>query len=110
MYQTDQVPGFVRLYDTDTKSKEIFKYHNNRLQDGSFRAIFPSGATYYGTRIFAKSNKTGEENRQYRLLKYANVNIAYEEQIWVIGQDKTWRLLTTYEFNPNNLAWEKSNW
>ena len=105
MYETDQVPGFVCLYDTDTKDKEIYRYKNNRLQDGSFRAIFSSGATCYGTRIFSKSTKTGEESRTYRLVKYANGNIEYQEQIYVIG--KEWKFLTRFSFNPNNLAWEK---
>ena len=106
VYETDQVPGFVCLYDTDTKDKEIYRYKNNRLQDGSFRAIFSSGATCYGTRIFSKSD--GEESRQYRLYKYADGNIEYDEQILVIGQDNTWRTLTRYIFHPNNLAWKKA--
>ncbi len=109
MYQSEEVPGFVRLYNTDTKLKEIYRYKMNRLQDGSFRAIFSNGDSIYGTRIFDKIDKTGEENRQYRLYKYANGNIEYDEYIWVNGQDKGWRFFTRYEFNPYNLAWEKIN-
>ena len=109
VYQSEEVPGFVRLYDTDAKLKEICRYINNRLQDGSYRVIFSNGNSCYGTRIFDKSNKTGEVNREYGLFKYANGNIEYDEQIYVIGQDKTWRYLTKYKFNPNNLGWEKVN-
>ena len=109
VYETDQVPGFVCLYDTDTKSKEIYRYKNNRLQDGINRNIFSSGNSCYGTIILAKSGKTGEESRTYRLVKYANGNIEYQEQIIVLGQDKSWRLLTNYKFNPSNLGWEKVN-
>ncbi len=57
--------------------------------------------------ILAKSPKNGEESRQYSLIKFANGNIKYHEQIIVTGQDKGWRLLTEYKFNPNNLAWKK---
>jgi len=106
VYQSEEVPGFVHIYNTDTKKKEIFRYKNNKLQDGSFRAIFSSGDSDYGTRIFDKSSKNGEE-RVYRLYKFANGDIEYEEQILVVGQDKGWRQLTEYKFNPSNLGWKK---
>ncbi len=106
VYETEQVPGFVRLYDTRRKSKEIYRYKNNRLQDGIFRFIYSNGDSIYGTRTFAKSNKNGEEERDYRLFKYANGNIEYQEKI-IIDQDLEWIILNKYEFNPNNLAWEK---
>ena len=107
VYQSEQAPGFVRLYHTDTKSKEIYRYKNSKLKDGIFRVIFSSGDSIYGTKIFDKSNTNGEENRLYGLYKNANGNIEYKEKIIVIGQDIAWRLLTEYKFNPNNLAWEK---
>ncbi len=109
VYQSEEVPGFVHLYDTDTKTKQIFRYKNNKLQDGSFRVMFSNGDSCYGTKIFGKSTKDGEEHRQYHLFKYANGDIEYEEKIFVKGQDKGWRLLTKYKFNPNNLGWEKVN-
>ncbi len=107
MYQTKQVPRFALLYKTFNKTKQIYRYKKNILQDGIYREIFSNGASCYGTRILAKSPKTGEENREYRLFKYADGDIEYEENIHVIGQDNEWRELTKYKFNLNNLAWEK---
>ncbi len=109
VYQTEKVPEFVCIYNTDTKSKEIYRYKNNKLQDGSYRVIYSNRDSVYGTKIFPKSDKNGEENRQYRLVKYADGYIEYQEQIYVIGQDKGWRLLTKYKFNTNKLGWEKLN-
>ncbi len=108
VYQSEQIPGFVCLYDTDTDTKEIYRYKNNRLQDGAYREIFSSGDSSYGTMIFAKSDKTGEEKWKHRLFKYASGKIYYQEKIIVLGQGKGWRLTTRYNFNPNNLKWEKT--
>ncbi len=107
VYQSKEVPGFVCLYHTDTKKKEIYRYKNNKLQDGIFRSMFSSGVECYETRIFAKKDENGEENRTHRLVKYISGNIWYDEQIRVIGQDKGWRSLNKYKFQPNTLRWEK---
>ena len=105
MYQTEQVPGFTRLYDIDTKAEEIFRFKENKLQDGGFRSIFNSGSSCFGQRKFSKSGDDGEEDRTYRLCKYADGDIEYEEH----GQDKRWRILTKYKFNPDKLEWNKVN-
>ena len=108
MYQTEQVPGFARLYNTDTKQESIYRYEDNKLQDGGYRTKFDNGDSCFGQHTFAKSLDDGEENREYRLYKYAaSGNIEYDEQIWVIGQDKGWRFLTKYTFNPDKLEWNK---
>ena len=110
VYQTQQVPGFTRLSDTDAKQEYIYRYEDNKLQDGGFRSIFNSGSSCFGKRKFAKSPDDGEEDRLYRLYKYAaSGNIEYEEKIWVNGQDKAWRNLTKYKFNPDKLEWNKVN-
>ncbi len=106
VYQSEKLPGFVCLYDTDTKLKSIFRY-NQKVQDGSYRIIYSNGNSTYGIIIFSKSPNNGEDNRQYRLHKYASGDIEYDEKIWVNGQDNGWRELTTYKFNPRKLEWRK---
>ena len=65
---------------------------------------------YFGQRKFSKSPDDGEEERSYRLYKYAaSGNIEYDEQIWVHGQDKGWKTLTEYKFNPDKLEWNKND-
>ena len=110
VYQTKQVPAFARLYHTDTKAEEIYRYEDNKVEDGGYRAIFDDGDSCFGQRKFAKSQDDGEELMQYHLFKYADGDIEYEENIWVVGQDKKWRTLTAYKiytFNPDKLEWNK---
>ncbi len=107
VYETEQVPGFVRLYSTYDEMKMISRYKNDKLQDGIYREIFSNGDSDYGTQIFSKSLNNGEENRIYHLYKYADGNIEYVEKIWIEGLDEDWRILTHYRFTPNNLGWEK---
>ncbi len=106
VYQTEKVPGFVRLYDTDDEIEHIYRYKNDKLQDGISRFIF-SNISSYGTQIFAKSANNDEEDRQYRFYKYADGTIEYTEQIMVLGQDEDYRTQTNYRFNPHKLEWEK---
>ena len=108
VYQTKQVPGFSRLYNTDTNLEEIYRYEDNKLQDGGFRAMFNGGHSCIGQRKFAKSRDDGEESREYRLLKYVDGDIEYKENIKV-GRDKGWKTLTEYKFNPDKLEWNKND-
>ncbi len=76
-----------------------------KCRDGIFRGKFVSGASCYGTRIFDNSGSNGEE--EWRLYKFANGDIIYQEKILVIGKDKDWRLVTKYKFEDTSLEWIK---
>ena len=101
--------GLYAYIHTGRKTNNTFRYKNNKLQDGIYRNIFSNRDSCYGTRIFAKSEKTGKEERTYCLFKYAGGDIYYMSLISVKGQDKQWRFLTRYAFNPNNLGWKNLN-
>ena len=109
MYQTKQVPGFTRIYNTDTKAETIYRYEDNKVQDGGYRAISNDGNSCLGQRKFGKSKDDGEEERLYGLFRYASGDIEYKEKIYVNGQDEGWRYLTRYTFNPDKLEWNKVN-
>ncbi len=100
------MPGFVLFYRTD-ETETIHRYKDDKLQAGSFRFILSNGDSCFGTRIFSKSLKAGEEDKKYSLYKNADGNIHYFEEILVIGQDKEWRNLTIHKFNPQELDWEE---
>ena len=106
VYVTDQVPGFVRLCDTD-QDELIHKYQDDRLQDGIYRVRYSKGGSCFGTQIFAKSLAKGEEDKIYRLYKYPNGVIEYHEHVYVYGQNEEWRYLSTYMFQPLNLEWKE---
>ena len=106
MYQTQQVPGFTRLSDTNTKADSIYTYEDNKLQDGGFRAKFNSGSSSFGQCRLAKSK--GGEKRYYRLFKSASGNIQYQECIEVFVPDKGWTFHNKHTFNPDKLEWNKN--
>ena len=101
VYQTKQVQGFVRLSNNDGcfSTEEIFRFKDNKLQDGGFKRMkFSSGTTCFGFKIFSKSPDDGEEIREYCLLRFGR-NIEYWEKILGIRE--------TYTFNPDKLEWNK---
>ncbi len=75
--------------------------------DGVFRIKWNTGISCYGTIIFSKSYSNGEEEKKWRLFKYANGNIIYQEKVFKIGQDKDWRVVTEYKFDDTSLEWIK---
>ena len=93
----------MRLYDTKEKNNEIYRYSDKLLQDGIYKIMYSDGGIAYGKRIFAKKHKDGE---LYRLYKYPNGDIEYQEKKLAIGS-KGWENLTVYKFKPNKLGWEK---
>ncbi len=105
VYQSKEVPEFVRFDDTTTKS--IHRYEDERLQNGIYRYIDSTKIVEYGTIIFAKEGKNGEEEMPYLLKKYPSGEIEYQEDISILGQGKGWRTLTKYKFIPQKLDWEK---
>ena len=73
------------------------------IKDGFFRVRLANGSTAIGSKYFRRAGR--EEARVYRLRRYnTSRKIAYTDA--VKGKDdKHWRELTKYTFNPETLEW-----
>ena len=103
------ISGFLLLHKTSDGSEHIYcgDHKTLLLKDGVFRSKFTNGSVCYGTRVIAKSVASGEEDKEWRLKKFADGDIHYQVKIWVEGQDKGWRIVTKYKFDPTSLEWTK---
>ncbi len=95
----DTTNDFEGIYTADDKSM--------RCMDGVYRTKFANGDSSYGTRIFSKIDLNGEEDKWWRLMKFANGDIFYQEEIHVIDKDDGWRVVTRYKFDDTSLEWIK---
>ena len=108
------------MHDTSNDQEEIYTADekNLKFKSGIFRL-----RDKYGTVLFAKSGASGEENKLWFLVKYADGDIHYQEKELVIGgyngyrwfydydflfgQNDGWRRVTDYKFDPTSLEWKK---
>ena len=97
------------MHDTSDDQESIYKADekNLKLKSGIFKAKFTDGGIHYGTRVFDKSDASGEENKRCVLVKFADGDIQYTELKRVCGQDDGWRRVTDYKFDPTSLEWKK---
>ena len=102
------ISGFLLLHKTSDDSEKIYcgDHKSIRLKDGVYRSKFTNGNVYYGKRVFNKSNASGEENKEWRLKKLADGDIHYQEKV-KLNQEKDWRIVTEYKFDPTSLEWKK---
>ncbi len=103
------VSGFLLAHNTSTDKESIYTADDKQMKckDGIYRGKWADGDSTYGTTIFDKGDLNGEENIEWRLFKFANGDIIYEEKVWVFGKDKEWRLVTHYKFDDTSLEWVK---
>ena len=99
------------MHDTNNDNEVIYcgNWKKLTVHDGIFRFKFTDGEReiHYGTRVFDKSDASGEENKRCVLVKFADGDIQYTELKRVCGQDDGWRRVTDYKFDPTSLEWKK---
>ena len=102
------ISGFLLVHNTSSDAEHIYcgDHKSIRLKDGVYRSKFTNGNVYYGKRVFNKSNASGEENKEWRLKKLADGDIHYQEKV-KLNQEKDWRIVTEYKFDPTSLEWKK---
>ena len=101
----DQSSAFIRCHSIESNTEYIFLQEDGTISDGIFRARYADGNTDIGSKYFRRSGR--EEGRLSLLVRFnKSENIEYHDLI--LGKDdKGWRLLAKYRFNPKTLDWTK---
>ncbi len=105
VYRKSQEP-FVLVHNLTDDHEYIHKLNDEgQLQEGIYRYKFPDGGTEVGCRLFRRGDR--QESKVYRLYKFSSSGrIEFDERV-AGKEDKKWRYITEYKFNPDALSWSK---